>query len=444
MEHILNSIKKNNLLQADDIVGVACSGGSDSMALLHNLKSLEKELNIQVVAITVNHQIRENGASDVKFVEEYCQQNNIRCHSFKVDAPKLAMKKAISLESAAREARYGVFDALLKKGIVNKVAIAHHELDQAETVLMHLFRGAGISGVRGMSAVKNGKYIRPMLNVSKKEVLEYLKTNNIPNIEDETNEESNFSRNYVRNEIIPLILKKWPNLISAINNFAKSASEDNDYINKNLNDDAVIYEDKVVKIPLSYFSYDNALINRIIFKCLNSIGINKDIERKHIELIKDLAVNCDNGKRISLPLGVSALKEYEYITLTNKKKEKVHFATDFSFKDIIVPNFGKIITKRVQNFAPQENTLFIDYKKLPRDVIWRFRRDGDIFQPFGSGTKKLKSYLIDKKIPVREREFLPVLASGNEVYVIAGIEISDKVKLDGDLKSIIKIQTIKN
>jgi len=122
----------------------------------------------------------------------------------------------------------------------------------------------------------------------------------------------------------------------------------------------------------------------------------------------------------------------------------VHFATDFSFKDIIVPNFGKIITKRVQNFAPQENTLFIDYKKLPRDVIWRFRRDGDIFQPFGSGTKKLKSYLIDKKIPVREREFLPVLASGNEVYVIAGIEISDKVKLDGDLKSIIKIQTIKN
>lgn len=443
MEHILDTIKENKLVKPGDVVAVACSGGSDSMALLHKLKTLEDELDIEVIAVHVNHSIRENAERDAEVVQNYCKENRIRCYKFKVDVPKLAKAKALSLESAGREARYGVFDALIQKGVADKIALAHHSLDQAETILLHLFRGAGLSGVKGMDYQKGDAYIRPMLSTPKKDILDYLNYNDIPYVDDETNFESTYTRNFLRNEIFPLLLKKWPNIVNTLINFSKSAGEDDDYIKNNLNDYALLIEDKVAKIPLSYFLYEESLINRIIFKAIHGIGIGEDIERKHIDAIKELARNSDNGKKIDLPLGVTAYKEYEYLTLTNKKKETVKFGHELKSGDFEVPGFGKISVKRVKDFVPKPNVLYIDYKKVPRDAVWRFRKDGDVFEKFGGGTKKLKSYLIDKKIPLRERANIPVLASGNEVLVIAGVEISEKVKIDETVKSALKIEVIK-
>ena len=443
MERVLETILQQNLIQNGDAVAVACSGGSDSMALLHKLNSIKKELKCEIIAVTVDHSIRSNGASDALFVEEYCKNNGIRCYKFKVDVPKLAKQKQLSLESAGRQARYGIFNALISKGIANKIALAHHTQDQAETILLHLFRGAGLSGLRGMDYQKGEHYIRPLLNTSKNAILEYIRNNDIPYVIDETNADSEYTRNYLRNEIFPLLVKKWPNITSQLINFSKSVIEDDNFINKNLNDGAIIIEDKIAKIPLSYFLYDDAIINRIIFKTLHGIGINVDIERKHIEAIKDLAKSKDNGKKINLPLGVMVHKEYEYVTLVCKKLEKPEFYSEFKCGVVNVPQFGKITIKRVNNFSPKPNVLYIDYKKLPKEAVWRFRKEGDIIEKFGGGTKKLKSFLIDKKIPQRERELLPVLAYGNEVYVVAGIEISDKVKLEETTKSAIKIEVEK-
>lgn len=443
MEHIINTIKNNNLLKSGDIVAVACSGGSDSMALLHNLKSLESEFDIEVIAVTVNHLIRENGESDANFVLNYCEKMGIRCYKFKVDVPKMAQAKAMSLETAGREARYAIFDSLVQKGIANKIALAHHLDDQAETILLHLFRGAGLSGMKGMDYQKDNIYIRPMLETSKKEILEYIKQNEIPYVVDETNAESTYTRNYLRNEVMPLILKKWPNVVNSLINFSKSAGEDDDYIQTHLNDDALLIENKVAKIPLSYFNYDNAVISRIIFKALHGIGIGEDIERKHVEAIKSLVKNSENGKKIDLPLGVGAYKEYEYLTLTNKRRPKVKLYAELKCGEIDVPYFGKIITKRVKDFVPKPNVLYVDYKKVPRDAVWRFRQNGDIFEKFGGGSKKLKDFLIDKKVPQRERDYIPVLASGNEILVVAGIEISNKVRVDGDVSSALKIEVVK-
>lgn len=443
MEHIVNTIRKNNLLKKGDVVAVACSGGADSMALLHNLKCLENEFDIEVIAVTVNHQIRENGESDATFVQNYCEQNNIRCYKFKVDVPKMAQAKAISLETAGREARYGIFDALVQKGIANKVALAHHLDDQAETILLHLFRGAGLSGVKGMDYQKDNTYIRPMLETSKAQILEYINQNNIPYVQDETNFDSVYTRNYLRNEIMPLILKKWPNVINALNNFSKSAGEDDDYILNNLNDHALLIENKVAKIPLSYFHYSEAVISRIIFKAIHGIGIGEDIERKHVEAIKDLARNHENGKKIDLPLGITVFKEYEYVTITNKKRPEVKLYAELKCGEVKVPYFGKLVIKRVKDFVKKDGVLYIDYKKVPRDAVWRFRQKGDIFEKFGGGTKKLKDYLIDKKVPQRERNYIPVLASGNEILAVAGMEISEKVKIDGNVTTALKVEVNK-
>ncbi len=443
MENIKRLILENNLIKMGDVVGVGVSGGKDSMALLHYLNKLSRELDFEVVAITIDHGIRENGAHDALFVMDYCRQNRIRAYKFKIDAPLLAKEKSLSLESAAREGRFNVFKSMIDKNIVDKIALAHHQSDQAETVLMHLFRGSGITGLKGMSLVRDNIFIRPMLETNEKEIWHYILDNDIPTVEDETNQDNEFSRNLIRNEILPVVLKRWPNAINAIINFSNLASEDDEYINSQVPTDAFIINDKEVKIPLSYFVYPNPIISRMIYKALHIIGVNKDIESKHIEIIKDFVKNSENGKRIELPLKVSVYKEYDYITLTNKQKQEIYFNEKNKLGTIEVPNFGKIITKKVSSIT-NDDGLFYDADKLPKDAVWRFRQNGDIFEKFGGGTKKFKSYLIDQKYPKRLRDYLPVLASGNEVYVIGGMEISNKLRVDDKTKRIynLKIETV--
>lgn len=425
-----NFIFENKLFKSGEIIGVGCSGGSDSLALLHYLANNQEKFDIEVVAIHVDHEIRENSYIDADFVKEKAREWGIRFYKFRVDAPKIAKEKGISLESAAREARYGVFKTLLKKGLIDKIALAHHISDQAETILMHLFRGAGIAGAKGMSAISDKVYVRPFLNTTKDEILQYLAENHLDYCEDETNEDISYNRNFVRNVLMKEIKSRWPNVEQSLVNFAKSVKDDDEYINKQIYAEAIITEDKVVKIPTSYFLYDKALVSRIIFRAVKSIGINQDIERKHIEAISELALKGDNGKRLFLPFEAIAIKEYDYLTIYNRHKEEVKFEQELKCGEFDVPNFGKLVVKRVKDFSILPGQLLIDYRKVPKDAVWRFRQDGDIFTKFGGGTKKLKSFMIDKKIPVRLRDYIPVLASGNEIFAIAGVEISDKVKVE--------------
>lgn len=423
-------IKNNNLLKSGEVIGVGCSGGSDSLALLHYLANNQERFDIEVVAIHVDHEIRENSCLDADFVKEKAKELGVRFYKFRVDAPKIAKEKGISLETAAREARYGVFQTLLRKGIVDKIALAHHISDQAETILMHLFRGSGVGGAKGMAPISERVYIRPFLNQTKDDILQYLAENHLDYCEDETNDDVSYNRNFVRNEIMKKIKTRWPNAEQAIVNFAKTVKEDDDYINKQIDADAIITEGKVVKIPTSYFLYDRAIVSRIIFKAVKSIGINQDIERKHIEAITELALNYENGKKLYLPFEAIAIKEYDYVTIYNRHKEEIKFNQELKCGEFDVPNFGKLIIRRVKDFEISEGQLLIDYRKVPKGSVWRFRQDGDVFTKFGGGTKKLKSYLIDKKIPTRLRDYIPVLAFENEIYAIAGIEISEKVKVE--------------
>ncbi|MDD4815976.1 MAG: tRNA lysidine(34) synthetase TilS [Clostridia bacterium] len=430
MENILKTITTNKLISAGDVIGVAVSGGSDSMALLHYLNSISKEIEFEVVAVHVDHCIREVSAEDAEFVVKFCRKNNIRVYKFKVDVPKLVLQRKQSVETVARDARYGVFDALVKKDAVDKIAIAHNMKDQAETILLNLFRGTGLEGASGMNVVRDEIYIRPMLNTSKKAILDYIFLNDIPFVEDETNKDSTYSRNYIRNIIFPLIEEKWTGATQNIVNFGKQCADDNNYINNQVFTDAIIFGDKTAKIPNSYFLYHNAIVSRIIFDTLKKLGVKKDLERVHIEMIKDLAFNGENGKKIKLPLFVTIYKEYDYVTFVNKAKKEIVLEEPFGSGTFEVENFGKITVKRVKDFNLNKGELLLDAKKLPKDAIWRFRQNGDIFEKFGGGTKKLKSYMIDKKVPNRLRSTIPVLASGNVVYVIAGVEIADSVKLD--------------
>ena len=430
MQSVEKFIEQTKMIKPGDVIGVGCSGGSDSMALLSFLAQNQEKYDIEVVAIHVDHSIRENSSDDADFVRAKAREMGVRFYKFRIDAPKIAKDRGISLESAAREGRYGVFEALLKKGLVDKIALAHQKSDQAETILMHLFRGAGMSGAKGMEGVRDGVYIRPMLNTSKQEIYDWLSENRIDYVDDETNADNTYNRNFVRNVLMSEVVKRWPSAVDAITSFAKSIAEDDEFINSMAHIDAVMFEDKVARVPLSYFLYQSPIVNRILFKVFKRIGITRDIERKHIEAIKELASKGENGKRIYLPFEAIAIKEYDYLTIYNRHVEEVTFSEPFKCGEFEVPSFGKVIVRRVKDFTPKEGVLYLDYRKVPKTASWRFREDGDVFEKFGGGKKKLKSFLIDKKIPQRKRNFLPVLADGNEIYAIAGVEISEKVRVE--------------
>ncbi len=432
MEKVFNTIDNNKLINAGEVIGVATSGGIDSMSLLHFLNSVKEKYDIDVVAIHVDHCIRDVSYQDCEFVVNYCRQNHIRCHKFRVDAMKIANEKNIGIEQAAREARYGVFDALIQKGIVDKIAIAHHQADQAETILLHILRGSGLSGASGME-YRRGAYIRPFLDLTKDEVNRYAYQNELPYVEDETNTDTSYNRNFLRNDIIPKLKKRWPTLEQNIVNFGKACKEDDEYIMSQATFDAILVENNVVKIPLNYFVYPSSVTNRIIMYSLGKAGINCDIERKHINLIRNLSLAA-NGKKINLPNGATVVKEYEYLTIIATNKDVIAQECPIAVGKTDFSGLYEISVKRTKNFAITEGVQLFDCAKVPKTAVWRVKEKGDKFEKFGGGTKPLRMYLIDKKVPSRIRDTLPVLADGNDILVILGVEISDKVKIDKNTK----------
>lgn len=440
MERVLDYIKQNNMIKSGEIIGVACSGGRDSICLLHYLNSIKSELDCEVVAINVDHGIRETSALDTEFVLQFCKENHIRAYKFKVEALKVAKEEKLTIEQAARKCRYGIFDTVMQKGLVDKIALAHHLNDQAETILLNIVRGAGLSGARGMEPVRDGVYIRPFLTTPREEIMSYLDEYGLEYVEDETNKDNTYSRNYIRNIVLPDLRKQFKSVDKNIVNFASICAKDDDYINSQLNMGTLIETKEYTKISLTYFYQNEAIINRILLKVLSRFA-KQDIERKHIKLIKDFALEANNGNIISLPFKIKVMKEYDYITIGIIKKKEIIGENIFRSGKLKIEGYGTIRSTSSKVLTePKLHQHIIDADKLPENAVWRLRQEGDTFAPLGlGGTKKLKDYFIDKKIPQRMRDEIPVLAVDSKILIVADVEIADELKITENTKKYFKI-----
>lgn len=444
MINTLKTLEKQNLISKGEKIGVAVSGGIDSMCLLHFLNEQKSHLGFDLSVINIDHNIRENSKNDSEFVKDYCKQNGITFHSFKVDVPEFVKQNKVTVEEGARICRYKVFENLLNKGIVDKIAIAHHRQDQVETILLNIFRGTGLKGASGMDYQSN-KFIRPLLDTSKAEIITYVQEHNIAFVEDETNADTDYSRNFIRQEILPKIKEHWHNVEDNIISFSKICKQDDEYINSIINFDNIIVEKNLVKIPLNCFIYKPTITTRIIRYALTHLNALKDFEQKHFAIITNLAQKSENGTKINLPNKLIATKEYDYLTLMLKKPKQEYqkapfvlgknriFGTNIEIKKVRVKNSG---LDEMKKYLLEPKTLVFDYDKLPKDVCWRVKQNGDMFQKFSGGTKKLKDYFIDKKVPSRLRNDLPLLANQNNILLITGLEISDQIKVDLGTKTL--------
>jgi len=286
-----------------------------------------------------------------------------------------------------------------------------------------------------MEFIRDDVYIRPFLGVSKDDLVRYASRNYIEYVEDHTNYESKYNRNFLRNVILPQLKQRWEGVEQNLINFSLSCKEDNDFILSHVNCNGVIEEKNLVKVPLLYFHYKSSVINRILFECFEKLNITKDIERKHIEAIRDLAAG-ENGKKINLPNQIIVQKEYDYVTIFKNEKTVIVQQYPFAVGKTNFAGLQEITVKRSKKLEKPQNALIMDVNSIPEGAVWRTRKNGDSFTKFGSGKKALKNFFIDKKVPNRVRDFIPVLAVGNEILCVLGYEISDNVKVTENTKMV--------
>ena len=296
---VIKTIKKYNLIDDNDKILVGVSGGPDSMCLLHVLKSL----NYDVCVAHINHGLRENANVEEEYVRDYCRLNNIPFF-----AKHIKLKEhlnGMTIEEAGRKARYDFFAEVLEKEKCTKIATAHTSNDNAETVIMNMVRGSGVNGLKGIEPIREN-IIRPLIDVTRREIEEYCETNNLNPKHDESNDELLYTRNKVRLELIPYIEKNInSNVISNINRMSKIVLEEESYIDKKVEEAfescLITQNDEILVCNLRMFNkLDIVIRKRLILKFIIKIlGNAKDIEKVHVDDIVKLCENNVGGKYLT-------------------------------------------------------------------------------------------------------------------------------------------------
>lgn len=430
----------DNLFNKGETIAVALSGGKDSVALLYSLLSVKDKLGIIVKAVNIEHGIRgATSKRDSMFVADLCQKLSVPLKTYQLDCVKFSEENRYGIEEGARIARYDCFKSAIGEGFCDKVATAHHLSDSVETLLFNLFRGASLSGMTGIKSERNnGKIIRPFADTPKSEIEKYVADNGLPFVDDETNFESVYSRNYIRNEIMPVVSARFPEAEKSIGRFLKIAESENDFLEelakKSLTRDGNAY---VISIDTP-----DCIFARSVVLAMKSLGIAKDYVKLHVDAVLSLK-NLVNGSKISLPRNVYAAREYDKIAIYKAVKSDGNFEKPFALGYIDGAigklSFGEINEKEKNvNELKYGRSLVFDLNKLPKNAVIRYKRSGDYFKKFGGGRKKLNDYFTDKKIPLRLRDSIPLVCADSEVYIICGIEISDLIKVDKGTEKVVQ------
>jgi len=389
-------VRRYEMLQPGDTVVCAVSGGADSMALLWAMYLLKDKLKIQVSAAHFNHHLRgEESDRDEAFVADFCKDYGIGFVAGSGDI----VPGAKGLEAAAREARYAFL-----RSLPGKIATAHTATDNAETVLLHLVRGTGLKGLGGVMPV-NGNVIRPMLTVTRQEVLAFLEEYSIPFVEDSSNKEDDFLRNRLRHHIVPLLEKENPSLAKNLSAMALRLRQDEDAL-------AAIAREKYTNKVSELRKLEEGIRSRVLTRILLDAGV-KEPEAAHIAAMEGLLNSPKPSAKAEFPGGVSVARNYDILeTVQNGEKLEEKELTDS-----VTAGDYRITCCRNQDSVQTAQSFAV----LPQGkIVIRSRREGDKIR-LNAGTKSLKKLFIDKKIPAALRDRIPVIADDAGVLGIAGI-----------------------
>ncbi len=412
----IKEIKNRNLISENDKILIAFSGGPDSMFLYYILKTLQKEYNLKISLIYINHNLRDDVDNDIKIITKFAKENGVKLYIKNIDVKKYAKENKKSIELAARELRYEMINKTLMEIEYNKIATGHNLDDNVETLVFRLIRGTSIKGLKGIP-IKRGNIIRPILHFEKTEIIKFLDEKKVEYVIDYTNFENDYTRNYIRNEIFPMFFNVNSNFKLKINELIEELNYNKISKNKRL----LIEKLEEKKVELT-----REKINNIY----NSLYDSED------ELKKDGAKEFQIGENLVLR------KKYDKIEIVSKKEKNEKEKNEKEKNETI-----KLNTQKKWNlfeigiFNGENKILLNEYKKSNKikfyeiklnkkvdEIKIRARIDGDRIKLKNVGYKKIKKILIDKKISKWERDEIPIILYENEILAIGNISISDHLE----------------
>ena len=418
---------------------IAVSGGKDSMALLHCFIAGAKAHAITLSAANCDHKMRgEISARDSQFVRRYCEDNGVPLIFFEWETEDDRTETAARIWRISCYARaltpHTLADGTNWKG-ADAIATAHHLSDNAETVLFNLARGSALSGLTGITdcafTAADGSartIIRPLISCTREQIDAYIAENGVPYVQDESNFTDDYTRNYIRRHVLPELEKAVSGAAKSIYRFSRLAEDDEEYFSRLIAERGLIKEAPLGKEILH--CDEKVIFKRAVVQVLTANGV-KDYTSEHLRRLYGLQF-AEIGKKFEF-LGFTAYKEEGRIAICADGLQEV-FACQFS--KYLSGNHGDFADRKLSFGEKAElsgfacpKVLKFDLNAIPDGAEIRFMREGDRFTKFGGGTKGLGDYFTDKKIPVRIRARVPVVAAGNEILIVCGVEISDKVKV---------------
>lgn len=420
---IINKIRKfvadNALFDKGDTVLVGLSGGADSVCLTHALHTLKKQLGIEVYTAHVNHGIRgEEANRDAEFARLFSEFLGIKYYTVNLNIPKIAQKNGISEETAGRIARYDFFRKISEEHNITKIATAHNLNDNAETLLMNFMRGSTIKGMSGIP-LKRGNIVRPILGLTRAEIEQYCAENNLGYVTDSTNSETLYTRNKIRHILLPLIESEFnPSFVTTSAENSVLTAQDSAYIDKQTE----IAFNCVVKNGIAGINelktLDNAILRRVITRMINAAAeTSDDIRSIYVHDVIGL-LDKNSGASVNLPRDVIARTEYGRLVVSKAVKEAKPFEYALKEGATIIPELRKSVIVGRANTRDKEDAIYISAGLCDRLTI-RNRREGDVFMPYGmNGSKKVKEYFINNKIPRAERTFVPIICVNGTIAAV--------------------------
>ena len=440
-QRILNTVTSESMTELiDSGVLLGLSGGADSILLLCFLHEYRRQSgkSFRITAVHVNHGIRGDEAKrDEDFSLKFAEALGVEAIAHHVDVPAISKQQSIGIEEAARNARYSIFcDIITSRNDISSIAVAHNATDNIETVLMNMLRGSGLSGASGIKPVRDN-IVRPLIKIAKREITSLLEENGIPYVTDSTNASSDYSRNYVRNEILPLFERLSANPEASFTKLTDNLRQDLDYLNSCAED--FISENGSDKIQSCKLKALHPAVFARVISNLSFKFNGEHLEEKHIDAIFSL-LESDNF-RASIPGKHDFVCQRGVCTFLLKSKENALDGEIF----LLTKGENKINGTNLTIYVGEvdESSLNVYNFSIQADILsdiindglfLRFRADGDSYKYHGM-THKLKKVFNDRNIPPSERDLIPVVCDSNGILVVPGMSVRDEAKSDTSINN---------
>lgn len=454
LKKVKEYIARHRLIDAGDHIILGVSGGPDSMALLHIMVALSGPMHFRITVAHVNHGLRPEADEEEVFIAAVCRVMGVECFTRRVMVDELARTRKSGLEETGRLVRYDFFEAVRQDQGGQRIATAHHSDDAAESVLLHLLRGSGIKGLRGIMPI-NGSVIRPLLGVSKDEISAYIAKNQIPHRCDPTNQDQYYLRNRIRHKLMPLLKQEFnPRIVDKLNQLGAIARDENQVMEEQTKElwRSIVLQDDITTVILDNQGLSlvpRAFRRRIVQKALFRIAV-AEWSMGDVEMVLEFSAREQGGSARALHLKkkVRVIKSYDRIIFTIRPVERVRFLHELPVPGrMTIPATGDSYQTMVvdrQDYGSGLDGVGLDYGCLPQPLFLRSRQAGDYFFLTGmKGRKKLKKYLIENRVPYYDRDRIVLLTGpGHEVYAALGLFVSDQAMVKSQTESVLWIRAV--